>query len=172
MKSSCTCINVEAYQNMKVMGCVFKAVLPVISPSMDKDAHMSLTLCFANPMDAIRALNVSGEQQICIKAATEYCGVEEADVCLCAEKHVLVATPKCLRPNPIAPMELGGAVCEYDVSYYAAYSDGEKLWEIHPKNKICEIGGVDYLKEEREAHVKSQVSLLPGEKLAFQSERT
>lgn len=112
MKSSCTCINMEVYQNMQLMGVVDKAVLPVISHSVDKDAHISLTLCFANPMDAIRALNVSGEQQICIKSATEYWGVVEDDICLCAEKHVLIATPKCLRPNPIAPMELGGAVCE------------------------------------------------------------
>lgn len=38
----------------------------------------------------------------------------------------------------------GYPVCEYDVSYYAAYSDGEKLWEVCPKKQLYTIGGTQY----------------------------
>lgn len=35
-------------------------------------------------------------------------------------------------------------ICEYDVSYYAAYSDGEKMWEVCPKKRLYTIGGTQY----------------------------
>lgn len=35
-------------------------------------------------------------------------------------------------------------VCEYDVSYYAAYCDKEKLWEVCPQKRIYTIGGTRY----------------------------
>lgn len=38
----------------------------------------------------------------------------------------------------------GYPVCEYDVSYYAAYSDGEKMWEVCPKKRRYTIGGTQY----------------------------
>lgn len=59
--------------------------------------------------------------------------------------------PKDTKPGDLAPMNQSNASGAYSVYYYAAYENGEQLWEIDPINQIFKVKGVDYYADIRKA---------------------
>ena len=54
-------------------------------------------------------------------------------------------------PGTVAPMAAADTSGEYAVYYFAAYRNGEQLWEIDKRNMKCVILGVDYMADVRKA---------------------
>ncbi len=66
-------------------------------------------------------------------------------------KHIMKIKPKKTALGKVAAASTADVSGEYAVSYYAMYIEGKKMTEIDPLNFICEINGVDYLKDVRKA---------------------
>lgn len=66
-------------------------------------------------------------------------------------KYVFVLAPKDTKPGDLAPMNQSNASGAYSVYYYAAYENGEQLWEIDPINQIFKVKGEDYYADIRKA---------------------
>ena len=54
-------------------------------------------------------------------------------------------------PGTVAPMASADTSSGYVVYYFAAYKNGEQLWEVDKRNMRCVILGVDYMAEVRKA---------------------
>ena len=86
-----------------------------------------------------------------MRVAEEYWEVEDADIGIWPEKYVMVVRPKSMDPGTVAPMAAADTSGEYAVYYFAAYRNGEQLWEIDKRNMRCVILGVDYMADVRKA---------------------
>ncbi len=127
------CISAEACINEQLLDGFVAAKLPSIDLCASKK-NMRLALMFTNISAAVSALHNSGEQHIQVQVATERLNIETAKIELFAEKHVMIATPKMLIPNCASPFSKEWPSCVYDVIYYAAYVDGQKIMEVDSRN--------------------------------------
>lgn len=112
---------------------------------------MTLGMQFRSVTDVAVSLLKPIKHNIDLRVAEQHWNTVSATRRIQADKFVLSVMPKSLKGGTIAPAALADASGEYSVYYYAAYKDGKKLWEIDPFNYICNIGGVDYMKEIRKA---------------------
>ena len=109
---------------------------------------MSLTLNFRSATDAAVSLMAPKRHNIDLRVAEQNWDIAKT---ISADKYVMVVIPKSTKPGSVAPASAADASGEYSVYYYAGYKDGKKLWEIDPWNYICNINGVDYMKDVRKA---------------------
>ena len=137
-------------------------------PDLLSPYDMPLRLHFVSIHDAAEAMKQPSVQTLIVFAAEQYFDAETRELGLRQIKHVMSVKPRYLIPGPVytcrsfkLPLEEeqesgditfdGGraavrqdTVCEYDVSYYAAYSDGEKLLEIDLEKRLYMIAGTQY----------------------------
>ena len=161
-------IDFEVYEDNKNFIGISQATLPNISfltqqitgagISGNVDAvltgmvdAMSLTLNFRSPTDAAVSLMAPKKHNIDLRVAEQNWDTTQIEKTITADKYVMIVIPKNTQPGTVAPAAAADASGEYSVYYYAGYRDGQKLWEIDPWNYICDIGGVDYMKEVRKA---------------------
>ena len=100
--------------------------------------------------DSVR-LAAPKKHQLDMRVAEEYWEVEDAEIGIWPEKYVMVVRPKSMDPGTVAPMAAADTSGEYAVYYFAAYRNGEQLWEIDKRNMKCVILGVDYMADVRKA---------------------
>lgn len=147
---------------------VVEVELPAISsPSVMLDGSgypaMILRIFFASAKNASEAMREPSRQMITVRAAEEFWDIAEAGIDYRRFRHLMQVRPRRLVPGFVftgisskvqekkpaqhegKKLNYGcGAVCEYDVFYYAAYCDDEKLWEVCPEKRLCIIGGTRY----------------------------
>jgi len=112
---------------------------------------MSTTLNFLSVTDAAVKLMSPTKHQLDFRVAEQYWDNVNAEKGIWADKYVLIAKPKKTSVGEIAPASAANASGEYTVYYYAAYKDGEQLWEIDPYAMRCVVDGVDYFESARKA---------------------
>ena len=91
------------------------------------------------------------KHQLDLRVAEEYWDVEAAEEGIWPEKYVVIVRPKSTDPGTVAPMAAADTSGEYAVYYYAAYRDGQQLWEIDKRRLRCVIMGTDYMADVRKA---------------------
>lgn len=168
MEQAAAYINLEIYEDSTNLLGIAKVQLPEITypcvnivgagmmgnmevPLFGMVDSMTLGINFlTTTQDAVR-LMAPKKHQLDLRIAEEFWNVEEAEVGLWADKYVVIARPKNIKPGNIAPMAAADTSGEFAVYYYAAYKDGEQLWEIDKRNMKCIIAGVDYMADVRKA---------------------
>lgn len=117
-----------------------------------------LKLRFLSIKDAAGAMKYSGVQMISIFAAEQRFNTIDRTENILRIRHEIKAELYSVSPDYVSS---GGsldpdsssdssvtlpchAVCKYGVSYYAAYAGDEKLWEIDPAKRLCEVAGIRY----------------------------
>ncbi len=161
-------INLEIYEDSINLLGVAKVQLPAIAfpcvqisgagmmgnmevPLYGMVDNMTTTITWLTPHgDAVKLMSPK-KHQLDMRVAEEFWGIEDAEVGLWADKYVMIVRPKTTTPGTVAPMAAADTSGEYVVYYFAAYKDGEQLWEIDKRNMKCVIGGVDYMAEVRKA---------------------
>lgn len=112
---------------------------------------MTTTMKFRSCTDAAAKLATPVVHHIECRVAEQFWDSVAGQRLIQADKYVMQVIPKKVSPGTIAPASLTDASGEYSTYYYAAFKDGNKLWEIDPHNYICEIDGVDYMEPVRKA---------------------
>lgn len=112
---------------------------------------MKLSLNFRSATDAAVSLMAPKRHNIDLRVAEQNWDTSAIAKTISADKYVMVVIPVTTKPGSVAPASAADASGEYSVYYYAGYRDGKKLWEIDPWNYICNINGVDYMKDVRKA---------------------
>ena len=112
---------------------------------------MTLSLNFRSVTGAALSLMAPKRHNLDLRVAEQYWDTSEIAKTVAADKYVMVAVPKSTKPGAVAPASAADVSGEYSVYYYAGYLDGKKMWEIDPWNYICEVDGVDYMKDVRKA---------------------
>ena len=161
-------INLEIYEDSVNLMGVAKVQLPAIAfpcvnisgagmmgemevPLYGMVSNMTTTITWLTPHgDAVKLMSPK-KHQLDMRVAEEYWDVEQAEVGLWADKYVMVVRPKTTTPGTVAHMSAADASGEYVVYYFAAYKNGEQLWEVDKRNMKCVILGVDYMAEVRKA---------------------
>ena len=161
-------INLEIYEDSVNLMGVAKVQLPAIAfpcvnisgagmmgemevPLYGMVSNMTTTITWLTPHgDAVKLMSPK-KHQLDMRVAEEYWDVEQAEVGLWADKYVMVVRPKTTTPGTVAPMSADDASGEYVVYYFAAYKNGEQMWEVDKRNMKCVILGVDYMAEVRKA---------------------
>ena len=100
--------------------------------------------------DAVKLLTPK-KHQLDLRVAEEYWDTQETDVGIWPDKYVTIVRPKGFDPGSISPMTSPGTKSQFVVYYFAAYRNGEQLWEIDKRNMKCVIDGVDYMADIRKA---------------------
>ena len=167
-KQAAAYINLEIYEDSINLLGVAKVQLPAIVfpcvqisgagmmgnmevPLYGMVDNMTTTINWLTPHgDAVKLMSPK-KHQLDMRVAEEFWGIEDAEVGLWADKYVMIVRPKTTTPGTVAPMAAADTSGEYVVYYFAAYKDGEQLWEIDKRNMKCVIGGVDYMAEVRKA---------------------
>ena len=161
-------INLEIYEDSVNLIGVAKVKLPSIAypcvnisgagmmgemevPLYGMVNAMSMTINWLTPHgDAVRLMSPK-KHQLDMRVAEEFWDVKQAEVGLWADKYVVIVRPKNTDPGTVAPMAAADTSGEYAVYYFAAYRNGEQLWEIDKRNMKCVIMGVDYMADVRKA---------------------
>lgn len=112
---------------------------------------MNSTFNFRSCMGAAVNLLTPEKHTIDLRVAEQHWNTVGVERNVVADKYVLVMVPKNFTAGTISPASMVDTNIEFSVSYYAAYKDGVKCWEIDPFNYICEINGVDYMAPVRRA---------------------
>lgn len=105
----------------------------------------------AQPHSGRGTVGAPKKHQLDLRVAEEYWDVEAAEEGIWPEKYVVIVRPKSTDPGTVAPMAAADTSGEYAVYYYAAYRDGQQLWEIDKRNMKCVIMGTDYMADVRKA---------------------
>lgn len=168
MEQAAAYINLEIYEDSVNLLGVAKVRLPSIAypcvnitgagmmgemevPLWGMVSAMTLSIDWLTPHgDAVRLMTPE-KHQLEMRVAEEYWNVEQAEVGLWADKYVVIVRPKNTDPGTVAPMAAADTSGEYAVYYFAAYRNGEQLWEIDKRNMKCVIMGVDYMADVRKA---------------------
>ncbi len=161
-------INLEIYEDSVNLLGVAKVQLPTIAypcvnisgagmmgemeiPLYGMVSNMTTTINWLTPHgDAVKLMSPR-KHLLDMRVAEEYWNVEQAEVGLWADRYVMLVRPKTTTPGNVAPMAAADTSGEYVVYYFAAYKDGEQLWEVDKRNMTCKILGVDYMAEVRKA---------------------
>ena len=112
---------------------------------------MTIDIDFLTTTEDAVTLMAPTKHQLDMRVAEEFWDVEQADVGLWADKYVMIVRPKTTTPGTVAPMASADTSGEYVVYYFAAYKNGEQLWEVDKRNMRCVILGVDYMAPVRKA---------------------
>lgn len=112
---------------------------------------MTTTINFLTTTGSAVTLMSPKKHLLDMRVAEEHWDVEEAEVYNQADKYVMIVRPKSVDPGTVAPMSAADASGEFAVYYFAAYKDGQQLWEIDKRNMKCVINGVDYMAPVRKA---------------------
>lgn len=112
---------------------------------------MTTTFNFRSALDAAANLLTPTSHHVDLRVAEQYWNVPNVERDVLADKYVMVMSPMNMTPGTVAPASLSDTSCEFSVTYYAAFKDGEKIWEIDPFNYICYVNGVDYMEPVRRA---------------------
>ncbi|MDE7243590.1 MAG: hypothetical protein K2O18_06400 [Oscillospiraceae bacterium] len=138
-------------------------------PDLLSHHDVPLRLHFVSIHDAAEAMKQPSVQTLIVFAAEQYLDAEKCETGIRRIKHVMRAKPRRLIPGPVytcctfepqlederergsgetifigGGMVRQGTICEYDVSYHAAYCDDEKLLEIDLEKRLYMIGGTQY----------------------------
>lgn len=168
MKQHAAYINLEVYEDSVNMMGVAKVSLPDIGfktvtvsgagmsgdleiPLIGMLESMTMTIDFLSTTSSAVSLMAPRKHQLDLRVAEENWDVENAEAEIQADKYVVVVMPKTIKPGTVAPATAADTSGEFSVYYYAAYKDGETLWEIDKRTMKCTIGGVDYSAELRKA---------------------
>lgn len=167
-KQAAAYINLEVYEDSINLLGVARVQLPAIAypcvtisgagmmgemevPLYGMVSAMSTTITWLTPHgDAVRLMSPK-KHQLDMRVAEEFWDVEDAEVGTWADKYVMIVRPKTTTPGTVAPMAAADSSGEYAVYYFAAYKDGEQLWEVDKRNMKCVIKGVDYMEPVRRA---------------------
>lgn len=113
--------------------------------------NMTTTITWLTPHgDAVKLMSPR-KHQLDMRVAEEYWDAKNAEEGVWADKYVMIVRPKTTDPGTVAPMSSADASGEYVVYYFAAYRDGEQLWEVDKRAMKCVILGVDYMEPVRRA---------------------
>ena len=138
-----------AFPSVNISGAGMMGEMEV--PLYGMVSNMTTTITWLTPHgDAVKLMSPK-KHQLDMRVAEEYWDVEQADVGLWADKYVMIVRPKTTTPGTVAPMASADTSGEYVVYYFAAYKNGEQLWEVDKRNMRCVILGVDYMAEVRKA---------------------
>lgn len=168
MQQAAAYFNLDIYEDSVNLLGVAKVTLPSIDyltapvsgaglmgnlnvPLMGMVDSMELSLEFLTMTQAAAMLAAPKKHQLDMRVAEEYWEVEQAEVGVWADKFVVICQPKGMTPGTVAPFTAANVSGKYEVYYFAAYRDGECLWEIDKRNMKCVIGGVDYMADVRKA---------------------
>ncbi len=161
-------IDFEVYEDAVNMIGVAKATLPDIS-YLTQDLtgagiagnveavltgmveKMTLTLNFRSATGSATRLLRPEAHHIDLRVAEQQWDAVNVRKEVKSIKYVMVVIPKSTKPGTVAPASTADASGEYSVYRYAAYKNGETLWEIDPFNYTCVIDGVDYMAPIRKA---------------------
>ena len=161
-------INLEIYEDSINLLGVAKVQLPTIAypcvnisgagmmgemeiPLYGMVSNMTATINWLTPHgDAVKLMSPR-KHLLDMRVAEEYWDVEQAEVGLWADRYVMLVRPKTTTPGTVAPMASADTSGEYVVYYFAAYRNGERLWEVDKRNMTCKILDVDYMAEVRKA---------------------
>ena len=167
-KQAAAYVNLEIYEDSVNLLGVAKVKLPTIAypcvtisgagmmgemeiPLYGMVQAMSTTIKWLTPHgDAVRLMSPK-KHQLDMRVAEECWDVEQAEEGIWADKYVMIVRPKSTDPGTIAPMSSADGSGEYAVYYFAAYRNGEQLWEVDKRNMKCVINGVDYMEPVRKA---------------------
>jgi len=168
MKQPAAYINLELYEDSVNLLGVANVKLPAITfpcvtisgagmmgnmevPLLGMIDSMTMDIKFLTATESAVSLMAPHKHQLDLRVAEEYWDTANADIGLWADKYVVIIRPKSTDPGTIAPMTAADASGQYVVYYFAAYKDGQQLWEIDKRNMKCVIGGVDYMADVRTA---------------------
>jgi len=112
---------------------------------------MTLGLDFRNANDGATLLAMPEAQLLTIRAAEQYWNSRAGAKKILADKYVCLAQPIGMDPGTLAPAAMADTHVDMAVNRYEAYKEGKALWKLDPFNRVCEVGGVDYLKDVRVA---------------------
>jgi len=112
---------------------------------------MTATFNFRSALDAAANLLAPTAHHIDLRAAEQYWDTQAVNREVIADKYVMVMSPMNMTPGTVAPASLTDTSCEFNVTYYAAFKNGEKIWEIDPWAYVCYVNGVDYMEPVRRA---------------------
>lgn len=161
-------VNLEVYEDSINLLGVAKVQLPAIAftcvtisgsgmmgnmevPLYGMVDNMTTTINWLTPHGDAVKLMAPRKHQLDMRVAEEYWDVEQAEEGIWADRYVMIVRPKTTTPGTVAPMTAADASGEYVVYYFAAYRNGEQLWEVDKRNMKCVIGGVDYMEPVRKA---------------------
>lgn len=168
MKQHAAYLNLEVYEDSINMLGIAKVSLPDITfkaatisgagmsgdievPLIGMLENMTTTIDFLSVTSSAVNLMAPRKHQLDLRVAEENWDVENAEAEIQADKYVMVVMPKSIKPGAVTPSTAADTSGEFAVYYYAAYKNGETLWEIDKRNMKCVIGGVDYCAELRKA---------------------
>ena len=168
MKQHAAYLNLEIYEDSVNMMGVAKVGLPDINfktvtvsgagmsgdleiPLIGMLENMTMSIDFLSTTSSAVSLMAPRKHQLDLRVAEEVWDVEGAEAQIQADKYVVVVMPKAIKPGTVAPAAAADTSGEFVVYYYAAYKDGETLWEIDKRTMKCDIGGIDYSADLRKA---------------------
>ncbi len=120
-------------------------------PIMGMLDNMTMTIKFRTMTETAAKLCEPKKHQLDLRIAEEWWENESAETGLWADKMVVICVPKATTLGVVTPVAMPDTSGEYVVYYYAAYRNGEQLWEIDKRNMKCIILGTDYMEPVRKA---------------------
>lgn len=121
------------------------------APYVGQSEAMTLVLNFRRTTkDAIR-LAEPRNHQIDLRAAQQYWDNNAGVFKIQAVKHVIIGFPTKINFGKLANASPTEGSCEFSVTYYATFIDGEKVKEKDVLGSIDEVNGVDYAAPIRKA---------------------
>ncbi len=168
MKQSAGSIQFELYEDAINLCGTAKVTLPSIAhmcttlsgaglmgnlevPYIGMIENMTMDIEWDSPTgDAVKLLSPK-KHQLDLRAAEEFWDTDETEVGVWPDKYVMIVRPKGFDPGSIAPMASPGSKNQFVVYYFAAYRNGEQLWEIDKRNQKFVVLGKDYWADVRKA---------------------
>lgn len=120
-------------------------------PFVGQIEAMSFSMNFRRVSKDATKLAEPRNHQIDLRAAQQYWDNTAGKFKTQTLKHVLIAFPTKFNPGKLANASSADAACEFSVTYYAIFIDGEKTVEIDVLNCIYFINGIDYAADIRKA---------------------
>lgn len=121
------------------------------APFVGQTEAMNLTLNFRRVSKDVTKLAEPRNHQIDLRGAQQYWDNTAGKFKIQAVKYVLIATPTKFGPGKLANASPTDSSCEFSVTYFAAFIEGEKVMEVDVLNCIYFVNGVDYAEDIRKA---------------------
>lgn len=120
-------------------------------PFVGQVEAMSLTLNFRRVSKDVTKLAEPRNHQIDLRGAQQYWDNTAGVFKTQAVKYVLIAIPTKFNPGKLANASPTESSCEFSVTYFATFIDGEKVMEVDVLNCKYFVNGVDYAADIRKA---------------------
>lgn len=121
------------------------------SPYVGQIDPMSVTLNFRRTSKAAIRLAEPRNHQLDLRAAQQYWDNTAGRFKTQSVKHVIIGFPTKINLGKIANASPTEGSCEFSVTYFATFIDGEKVTEMDVLNNIYFVNGVDYAADIRKA---------------------